>query len=108
MSRKTDAITERVVLEARYIITHKSTVRKAGQALGICKSVVHYDMVNRLPYVNKTMSCKVNHILSWNKQMRHERGGQATADKWHKIIESRNVQNGKRRKNRRPIGKNDN
>ena len=46
------------------------------------KSSVHKDMDQRLPLINQTLARQVRAVLSYNKAVRHLRGGDATRRKY--------------------------
>ena len=50
--------------------------------LGVSKSSVHKDMDERLPRINQTLYRQVRSVLSYNKSVRHLRGGEATRRKY--------------------------
>ena len=75
----------RVLLEAEYIVEHKSTVRATAQVFGVGKSTVHKDMVLRLKDVNLELYYQVKDILKINLEERHIRGGLATKQKYTKL-----------------------
>lgn len=74
----------RILSVAQYTIDHNSTVRQAAKKFGISKSTVHKDLTERLPQINHHLADEVRHILEFNKQERHLRGGQATKEKYRK------------------------
>ena len=79
----TDYIYDRVLRESLYIINNKATVQTTGRYFGICKSTVHKDMTERLPYINKSLYEAVRKILDYNLSVRHIRGGLARAEKYN-------------------------
>lgn len=79
-------IEERVLNVANYIIQSHSTVREAAKEFGYSKSTIHKDMVDRLPKISFIISEQVNEVLGLNKSERHIRGGQATKNKYSKIL----------------------
>ncbi len=78
----TDYIAERVIMEGRYIIETKTTVRAAASHFGISKSTVHKDVTERLAVVDKKVFAEVREILDKNLSERHIRGGIATKNKY--------------------------
>ena len=62
----------------QYIAEHGATVRAAARRFGVSKSSVHKDM----PELSQTLSAQVRRILSYNKAVRHLRGGEATRRKY--------------------------
>lgn len=67
---------------ARYLIEHQATVRMAAKQFGISKSTVHKDVRERLQSVEPDLYVKVMKVLSYNKAVRHLRGGEATRRKY--------------------------
>lgn len=80
-----DYIEERCVNIAKYIIDTQCTVRAAAKYFRLSKSTVHKDITERLKQVNCNLYYKCGDVLSYNKSMRHIRGGQATADKYKRM-----------------------
>ena len=77
-------IDERCILIGQYIADTGATVRSAAQHFGVSKSSVHKDMKQRLPQLNRTLAGQVRAVLSYNKAVRHLRGGDATRRKYQK------------------------
>lgn len=75
-------IEERCIAVGQYIADTGATVRQAAQHFGISKSSVHKEMKQRLPQLNKTLAAQVYAVLSYNKAVRHLRGGDATRRKY--------------------------
>ena len=48
----------------------------------VTKASVHKDMDQRLPMINHTLAKQVRAVLSYNKAVRHLRGGDATRRKY--------------------------
>jgi len=80
-----DAMEQRACRLAEYIITQKATVRAAAGAFGISKSTVHKDVRERLKHIDPDLYESVRRILSYNKSVRHLRGGEATRKKYRQI-----------------------
>ncbi|MEG1711225.1 MAG: sporulation transcriptional regulator SpoIIID [Clostridia bacterium] len=80
-----DLIYERVIREAIYITENKTTIRETAKAIGICKSTVHKDLTQRLPYYHPTLYKDVRNLLNFNLSVRHIRGGEARAKKLRKF-----------------------
>ena len=72
----------RCELFAKYIIYNKTTIRKTASVFGVSKSLVHNDVSNKLPKVNRALYCKVKVILDKNFSEKHIRGGLATKKKF--------------------------
>ncbi len=79
-----DYISDRVVKEAEYIISTKSTVRAAAAHFNISKSTVHKDVAERLKSIDKSLFKEVRKVLNINMSERHIRGGMATKNKYLK------------------------
>lgn len=73
-----DRIQERCIRIGQYIADTGATVRGAARHFGVSKSSVHKDMDERLPKINQTLYRQVRRVLSYNKSVRHLRGGEAT------------------------------
>lgn len=78
---------ERVILEAEHILATHDTIRKTAQIFGRSKSSVHSDVSIRLRTINPYLHDKIKPILRENFEDKHNRGGQATKEKYanHKI-----------------------
>lgn len=77
-----NAIEERAVNLAKYIIDTKDTVRGTAKKFGISKSTVHKDVSYRLLNINYALAMEVRKVLDENKAERHIRGGMATKMKY--------------------------
>lgn len=77
-----DRIQERCIRIGQYIADTGATVRRAARHFGVSKSSVHKDMDERLPKINQTLYRQVRCVLSYNKSVRHLRGGEATRRKY--------------------------
>ncbi len=77
-----DRIQERCIRIGQYIADTGETVRGAARHFGVSKSSVHKDMDQRLPRINQTLYRQVRCVLSYNKSVRHLRGGEATRQKY--------------------------
>ena len=83
MQSKRELIEERVVEEAKYIITNRATVRATAQACNkVSKSTVYKDVTERLKEISLPSYTKVQKILQDNKEERAVRGGMATRQKY--------------------------
>jgi putative DeoR family transcriptional regulator (stage III sporulation protein D) len=71
-------IEERTLQAATYIVNHNATIRETANALGVSKSTVHRDLVERLPNLYPQMYQYVKTIIDVNLAERAFRGGQAT------------------------------
>ena len=79
-----DTIEDRACALAVYMIETGATVRAAAKHFNISKSTVHKDVTDRLRLINKTLYFQVKHVLEYNKEQRHIRGGLATKEKYLK------------------------
>lgn len=75
-------IQERCIRIGQYIADTGATVRAAANHFGVSKSSVHKDMDQRLAQTNQTLYLQVREVLSYNKSVRHLRGGEATRRKY--------------------------
>ncbi len=69
---------KRVIKEAEIFLEHSTTVRGVAKIIGISKSTVHKDFIERLESIDVDLYNKVMELLKYNKDVRHIRGGQAT------------------------------
>lgn len=74
-------IKHRVVIEAKYIIKNKCTVRQMAKVFLLSKSTIHNDITFRLKKINFSLFKKVDKVLKFNLSQRHIRGGLATKEK---------------------------
>lgn len=79
-----DYIAERSMETASLIINKNLTVRAASIHMGVSKSTVHKDVVERLPKINSLLATEAIAVLARNKAERHIRGGSATKEKYLK------------------------
>ncbi|ACV63278.1 conserved hypothetical protein [Desulfofarcimen acetoxidans DSM 771] len=77
-------IHNRVLTICSYILETQATVRQAAGVFGISKSTVHKDLTDRLPSVNKELTCAVKLVLNYNKAECSSRGGKALRQKYIK------------------------
>lgn len=70
----------RVITEANIFLENKTTVRGVSKKIGISKSTVHKDFIERLKEIDLFLYNKVIEQLKYNKDIRHLRGGQATKE----------------------------
>ena len=71
-------INERVLSEARYLIKTEKTVREISKVFKVSKSTVHKDLHERL--------IKIDRNLYEDVDIRHIRGGEATRQKYQKLL----------------------
>ncbi len=84
-----DNIEQRACDLAVYIIDNQSTVRAAAKAFGISKSTVHKDIAEKLPHIQFELYQQAKKVLDKNKAERHQRGGQATKDKYLLLLKAK-------------------
>lgn len=77
-------ITERVLMEADYMIETGKTIREIAKYFKMSKSTVHKDLHERLGKIDKPRNEKVKKILDYHIQIRHVRGGESTKRKYQK------------------------
>lgn len=90
-----DIIESRVTHEAYHIIETGATVRATAIEFGVSKSTVHKDMVERLPKIKPALVDEVIKVLEFNKNDRHNRGGEATRRKYQLMSEMEDVNHGR-------------
>lgn len=74
-----------VLLCAKYIINNNCTIRQVAKVYGLSKSGVHYDLMHKLPRLDKSLYRKVRVVLDKNFAEKHIRGGIATKNKYSAI-----------------------
>lgn len=84
-----DFVEWRVKEEANYMIETNSTIRAIAREFCVSKSTAYIDLTERLKDVAPHLYVKVNEILQDNKAERHLRGGNATKEKYSKLIACR-------------------
>ncbi|MBD8037746.1 MULTISPECIES: sporulation transcriptional regulator SpoIIID [Solibacillus] len=75
-------IRQRCVRLGELLVETGVTVRALAKMTGFSKSTVHKDLTERLKQVNEPLALQVQQVLSYNKSIRHLRGGEATRKKW--------------------------
>lgn len=75
-------IKERIIEEAKYIISTGSTVRQTAKKFLFSKSTVHKDVTERLKEIDLVLHKQVKTVLDTNLSQRHIRGGEATKRKY--------------------------
>lgn len=73
---------DRVVNEAKYLISTNETIREIAKAFNVSKSTVHKDMRDRLFIIDKNMYNEVSSILEYHIDIKHIRGGESTKRKF--------------------------
>lgn len=77
-------IEERVYEEAKCLIKNYLTVREVAKKFKISKSTVHKDLAYRLKDIDNDLYLEVKKIFTYNTNVRHIRGGEATRKKFLK------------------------
>lgn len=80
---------EKIKMQANFIINNKSTVRDAAKVFGISKSTIHCNVTKRLEKIDPMLYLEVRKVLDKNKAERAIRGGQATKKKYLKLRQSK-------------------
>ena len=70
-----EAIAQRCIAEARYMLRHRTTIRQTAAAFQLSKSGIHKDMLQHLPQADAALAREVSALLAYNKAVR---GGEAT------------------------------
>ena len=78
VSHMDEAIAQRCIAEARYMLRHRTTIRQTAAAFQLSKSGIHKDMLQHLPQADAALAREVSALLAYNKSVRHLRGGEAT------------------------------
>ena len=86
----TGTIEYRTLDIASYIVLHHGTVRMAAEAYCISKSSVHGYMRKVLPKLDPELYTQVDTVFHENWNMKHIRGGEATARKYAEMRAERN------------------
>ena len=68
-----EAIAQRCIAEARYMLRHRTTIRQTAAAFQLSKSGIHKDMLQHLPQADAALAREVSALLAYNKS-----GGEAT------------------------------
>lgn len=69
----------------KYLVSHKSTIRKTAAHYNIPKSTVHHALKTRLRKINSPLYDALRTVLDKNIAERHIRGGLATKRKMAKL-----------------------
>lgn len=75
-------IVNRVIEEAKYIVSTGNTIRQMALVFGVSKSTVHKDLRDRLLQIDEKLYSKVSNILKYHADIRHIRGGESTRQKF--------------------------
>lgn len=69
---------DRIIKEAMYFYENYATVREVAKLFKVGKTTVHKDLTERLKQIDLVLYNNVQHVLQYNKKVRHIRGGEAT------------------------------
>ena len=75
-------IVNRVIEEAKYIVSTGNTIREMALVFGVSKSTVHKDLRDRLLQIDENLYSDVSSILKYHSDIRHIRGGETTRKKF--------------------------
>ena len=67
------------------MLASRLTVRDVAKIVGLSKSTIHKDLTEKLPYINYGLYEEVEELLTYNKKIRHIRGGEKTKEKYQKM-----------------------
>ena len=79
-----NAIRNRVIEEANYMLQTKETLRQIAKIFNVSKSTVHKDLHERLFSIDYDLYNKIKSILKYHLDIRHIRGGESTKKKYKK------------------------
>ena len=79
-------IYKRIIEEANYIISTNKTIRDVAKYMKVSKSTVHKDLHERLIKIDRNLYEDVDKILKYHTDIRHIRGGEATRQKYQKLL----------------------
>ena len=77
-----EILRQRVISSANIMLASRLTVRDVAKIVGLSKSTIHKDLTEKLPYINYGLYEEVEELLTYNKKIRHIRGGEATKKKY--------------------------
>ncbi|AWD92976.1 sporulation transcriptional regulator SpoIIID [Bacillus phage vB_BceM-HSE3] len=76
---------EKAIKYGQYIVNKNQTLRGCAKEFGVSKSTVFKYVKAILPLVDKDLALAVSHVIRFNLEQRHIRGGLATKIKFMKI-----------------------
>ena len=79
-----NAIRNRVIDEANYMLETNETLRQVAKVFKVSKSTVHKDLHERLIGIDNNLCNKIKSILKYHLDIRHIRGGESTKKKYKK------------------------
>jgi putative DeoR family transcriptional regulator (stage III sporulation protein D) len=82
MTKFNEEMNARVLKHARLFIKRDANIRSVAKVTGWSKSTVEKDLNLRLPLLHMELSEKVQEKISYHRNVRHIRGGEATRSKW--------------------------
>jgi putative DeoR family transcriptional regulator (stage III sporulation protein D) len=80
-----EILRQRVISSANIMLASRLTVRDVAKIVGLSKSTIHKDLTEKLPYINYGLYEEVEELLTYNKKIRHIRGGEKTKEKYQKM-----------------------
>ena len=80
-----EILRQRVISSANIMLASRLTVRDVAKIVGLSKSTIHKDLTEKLPYINDGLYEEVEELLTYNKKIRHIRGGEKTKEKYQKM-----------------------
>ena len=70
VSHMDEAIAQRCIAEARYMLRHRTTIRQTAAAFQLSKSGIHKDMLQHLPQADAALAREVSALRGYNKPVR--------------------------------------
>ena len=80
-----EILRQRVISSANIMLASRLTVRDVAKIVGLSKSTIHKDLTEKLPNINYGLYEEVEELLTYNKKIRHIRGGEKTKEKYQKM-----------------------
>ncbi len=80
-----EILRQRVLSSANIMLASRLTVRDVAKIVGLSKSTIHKDLTEKLPFINYGLYEEVEELLTYNKKIRHIRGGEKTKEKYQKM-----------------------
>lgn len=75
-------MSKRTIALAKYIVEKEATIRETAGVFGVSKSLVHLELVKKLPNIDKQLYEQVRKVLDLNKAEAPIRDGFASHRKW--------------------------
>lgn len=85
-----DAIEERVIQVANFMIQNQATIREAATEFHVSATTISQDLRKRLPEINPELSNQIGRILRHNAEIRAYRGGESTRRKYKRNRNKKN------------------